>query len=129
MVEAKEPNLAKNVLGEPLVSCSNKPMTGFFRDGCCNTCAEDMGMHTICSQVDATFLQFSQSRGNDLSTPRPEFEFPGLKPGNRWCLCLPRWLEALKAGCAPPVYLDGTHSSVLQYVQLDVLKQYAVQDN
>jgi uncharacterized protein (DUF2237 family) len=100
---------ARNVLGEPLGSCSMDPVTGFFRNGCCETGPEDVGMHTVCAVMTAEFLEFSELVGNDLSTPRPEFGFPGLQPGDRWCLCAPRWKEALDAGVAPPVVLEATH--------------------
>ena len=114
-----------NVLGERLAPCSQDPVTGFFRDGCCNTSAEDRGSHTVCVLLTAEFLDFSRSRGNDLSTPRPEFGFPGLKAGDRWCLCAARWREAMRAGCAPRVVLEATHEAVLQYVSLDELRTHA----
>jgi uncharacterized protein len=117
---------AENVIGGQLETCCTSPMTGFYRDGCCNTGAGDMGAHVVCAQVDAAFLSFSKSRGNDLSTPVPAFNFPGLKPGDRWCLCAPRWKEALDAGVAPPVMLSATHASALEYVSLDELKQHAL---
>jgi uncharacterized protein (DUF2237 family) len=116
----------RNVLGERLEVCSLKPMTGFFRDGCCDTSAEDFGSHTVCVVMTAQFLEFSKSRGNDLSTPREEFGFPGLKPGDRWCLCAPRWTEALKAGQAPRVALRATHAGALEHCTLADLKRYAV---
>lgn len=115
-----------NVLGEPLKPCSEAPMTGFFRDGCCNTGAEDRGLHVVCVVTTAEFLAFSKSRGNDLSTPEPEFGFPGLKPGDRWCLCAARWQEALEADAAPRVVLSATHAAALQVVALDDLKRYAI---
>jgi len=117
---------AKNVLGEPLQSCSENPITGWFRDGCCHTGPGDMGMHVICCQVDAAFLDFSKGAGNDLSTPRPEFNFPGLKPGDRWCVCASRWKEAYDAGVAPGVVLESTHMSALEYATLEELQEYAV---
>jgi uncharacterized protein (DUF2237 family) len=117
---------AKNVLGTPLKSCSTNPMTGFFRTGCCDTGAEDIGLHLVCARVTAPFLAFSRSRGNDLSTPNPMFGFPGLKPGDQWCLCAERWKEALDAGTAPPVVLEATHISALEFVDLDDLKRHAV---
>ena len=117
---------AKNVLGRELKPCSTEPMTGFFRNGCCETSHEDMGMHTVCAVMTAEFLAFSKAAGNDLSTPRPEFGFPGLKPGDRWCLCAPRWKEALDAGAAPKVVLDCTHEETLAIVPLGILKDYAV---
>jgi uncharacterized protein (DUF2237 family) len=115
-----------NVLGEPLKPCSEAPMTGFFRDGCCNTGAEDVGLHVVCVVTTAEFLAFSRSRGNDLSTPIPEYGFPGLKPGDRWCLCAARWQEALEAGVAPRVVLAATHAAALQVVSLDDLKRHAI---
>jgi len=115
-----------NVLGEPLLSCSEEPMTGFFRDGCCNTSSEDLGRHVVCVRVTAEFLEFSRSRGNDLSTPNLEFGFPGLKPGDQWCLCAARWLEALEAGAAPHVVLQSTHAAALRIIQLRDLKKYAI---
>ena len=116
----------RNVLGEPLEICSIKPMTGFFRDGCCNTAREDVGSHTVCAVMTAAFLEFSKSRGNDLSTPMPEFGFPGLKPGDRWCLCAPRWQEALAAGQAPRVVLRATHEGALSHCSFNDLKRFAV---
>lgn len=116
-----------NVLGEKLQPCSRDPVTGFFRDGCCNTSDQDQGSHTVCAVLTAEFLEFSQSRGNDLSTPRPEFGFPGLNPGDHWCLCAPRWREALRAGCAPRVRLEATHEAALEYVSLDELRAHADQ--
>ena len=117
--------LSRNVLGGPLVPCSYDPLTGFYRDGCCETDADDHGTHVVCARVTAAFLQFSRENGNDLSTPHPQWRFAGLKPGDRWCLCVQRWLEALRAGVAPPVVLDSTHAAALQYVSLDVLLQHA----
>jgi uncharacterized protein len=116
----------RNVLGERLEICSISPMTGFFRDGCCDTSLEDVGSHTVCVLMTAAFLEFSKSRGNDLSTPVPEFGFPGLKPGDRWCLCAPRWQEALEAGNAPRVVLRATHECALNYCSLADLKRFAV---
>jgi uncharacterized protein (DUF2237 family) len=115
-----------NVLGEPLAPCSEEPLTGFFRDGCCNTAPEDLGLHVVCVQVSAEFLEFSQQRGNDLITPIPEFSFPGLKPGDQWCLCAARWQEALNAGVAPRVRLAATHAAALKVVKLADLKKYAL---
>ncbi|MBL8630445.1 MAG: DUF2237 domain-containing protein, partial [Rhodospirillaceae bacterium] len=106
---------SKNVLGGPLAECSMTPRTGFFRDGCCNTNAQDVGSHTVCVVMTAEFLAFSKSRGNDLSTPMPEYGFAGLKPGNRWCLCAPRWQEALEANAAPKVVLAATHEGALEH--------------
>jgi uncharacterized protein (DUF2237 family) len=117
--------MARNVLGGPLRVCSMDPRTGFYRDGCCNTGPEDRGQHTICVRLTAAFLAFSQQVGNDLSTPRPDWGFPGLRPGDRWCLCALRWKQALEAGIAPPVSLEGTHEAMLDVVPLEVLLQYA----
>jgi uncharacterized protein (DUF2237 family) len=117
---------ARNVLGEQLDICSISPMTGFFRNGCCDTSEEDIGSHTVCVLMTAGFLEFSKSRGNDLSTPMPEFGFPGLKPGDRWCLCAPRWQEAFEAGQAPRVVLRATHEGALAYCTLADLKRFAV---
>jgi uncharacterized protein (DUF2237 family) len=119
-------NAARNVLGEPLEICSLKPITGFFRDGCCNTGRDDFGSHTVCAVMTAAFLDFSKSRGNDLSTPMPQLGFPGLKPGERWCLCAPRWQEAFEAGQAPRVVLRATHQGALDYCALADLKRHAV---
>ncbi len=115
-----------NVYDEVLESCCEHPVTGFFRDGCCNTADEDYGMHTVCVEVTDEFLQFSQRMGNDLSTPHPEFNFPGLQAGDRWCLCASRWLQAHQAGCAPRVHIRSTHKRTLEIVDLKLLKQYAV---
>lgn len=117
---------ARNVLGEKLELCSISPMTGFYRDGCCETGEEDIGSHTVCVVMTAEFLAFSKSRGNDLSTPIPEFGFPGLQPGDRWCLCAPRWQEALEAGQAPRVVLRATHEGALDHCALADLKRLAV---
>jgi uncharacterized protein (DUF2237 family) len=115
-----------NVLGEPLVPCSEEPLTGFFRDGCCNTAPEDIGLHVVCIRATTEFLEFSRSRGNDLSTPRPELGFAGVKPGDQWCLCAARWKEALQAGAAPRVVLQATHAAALRVVKLADLKKYAL---
>src|SRR4249920_558264 len=112
------PNTSRNVLGDRLEICSISPMTGFFRDGCCDTGREDIGSHTVCVVMTSAFLEFSKSRGNDLSTPLPEFGFPGLKPGDRWCLCAARWQEALDANQAPRVVLSPTHEKTLEVVEL-----------
>ena len=117
---------ARNVLGGELETCCTSPMTGFYRDGTCNTGGGDFGAHVVCAQVTQEFLAFSKSRGNDLSTPVPAFDFPGLKPGDRWCLCASRWKEAMDAGVAPPVVLSATHASAVEYVCLAELKQYAI---
>ena len=118
---------AKNVLGGDLTSCSTSPLTGFYRDGCCNTGASDMGLHLVCAEMTAEFLEFSVERGNDLVTPMPLHQFPGLKPGDRWCLCIQRWQEALEAGVAPPVHLEATHISSLEFVTLEDLQSHAVE--
>jgi uncharacterized protein (DUF2237 family) len=120
---------SENVFGEALESCSEEPLTGFFRDGCCNTSEHDAGSHTVCVRVTREFLEFSRFRGNDLSTPRPEFSFPGLKPGDRWCLCAERWLEAHAAGMAPRVFLRSTHKRALEVVPLQVMREYAADLN
>ena len=114
-----------NVLGTALRSCSTDPVTGFFRDGACRTCEEDEGSHTVCAEMSAGFLAFSKQRGNDLSTPMPEYGFPGLQPGDRWCVCAGRWLEAERAGCAPPVSLMATDAGALQIIPLEILKRHA----
>ena len=116
----------RNVLGELLEPCSLSPMTGFFRDGCCNTGPEDLGVHTVCCEVTAEFLAFSRARGNDLSTPRPEFGFKGLVPGDRWCLCAARWQEAHLAGKAPRVVIRATHERTLEICELADLKRLAL---
>ena len=113
-----------NVLGQPLVPCSYDPLTGYFRDGCCKTDATDTGSHLICARVTAEFLTFSQERGNDLSTPRPDYRFTGLKAGDRWCLCATRWAEALAAGVAPPVVMESTHAGALRFVTLEQLEKH-----
>ena len=115
-----------NVFGEPLLTCGTRPMTGWFRNGCCETDADDFGSHTVCVAVTAGCLAYSQSRGNDLSTPQPESGFPGLKPGDRWCLCAARWLEAHQAGVAPRVYLRATHRRALEIIDLADLKANAL---
>jgi hypothetical protein len=114
------------VLGGPLGECGSKPLTGFYRDGCCNTGRDDHGVHSVCALMTKEFLEFSLARGNDLSTPMPDFGFPGLKPGDRWCLCAARWREALKADCAPRVVLNSTHERTLDYVSLEDLKKHAI---
>jgi len=117
---------AQNVLGEPLQACSTDPMTGFYRDGCCHTGPEDMGVHVVCAEMTEAFLAFTKAQGNDLSTPRPSLNFPGLTPGDRWCLCAARWKEAWEADVAPPVVLASTHENALQIIELDALKAHAV---
>lgn len=116
---------ATNVLGTKLETCCTSPMTGYYRDGKCNTGGGDLGAHIVCAQLTEEFLQFTKSNGNDLSTPVPEFQFPGLKPGDCWCLCASRWKEAMDAGCAQPVVLTATHALTLEYVSLGELKQHA----
>ena len=126
MKDRREAQSALNVLGGPLAPCSLDPLTGFYRDGCCNTGAEDLGLHTVCCVMTPEFLAFSKKAGNDLSTPLPQYGFAGLRPGDRWCLCASRWKEALDAGAAPQVVLEATHVVTLQVVSLDDLKKYAV---
>ena len=116
---------ARNVLGGELMPCAMDPVTGFYRNGCCETGPEDLGLHTVCAVMTRDFLAFSKSMGNDLSTPRPEYGFSGLQPGDRWCLCAPRWKEALDAGMAPQVVLESTHEETLAIVPLGVLKDHA----
>lgn len=117
---------AKNVLGSELQVCSLSPRTGFYRDGCCNTGASDMGLHLVCAEMTEEFLEFSRERGNDLITPNPMFDFPGLEPGDRWCVCVQRWQEALHANAAPPVVLESTHISALEFVSLEELQAHAI---
>lgn len=121
--------VATNVLGGPLQCCCTDPMTGFYRDGLCRTGAGDMGAHVVCAEMTPEFLEFTKARGNDLSTPVPIYQFPGLKPGDRWCLCASRWKEAMDAGMAPNVALEATHASALEYVSLSELKAYATEDS
>lgn len=118
---------ARNVLGGPLAVCCIKPMTGFFRTGCCETSREDAGSHTVCALLTKEFLEYSKDMGNDLTTPAPAFGFPGLKPGDRWCLCVARWKEALDAGVAPQVILAATHEAALRVVTLDELRGHALE--
>ncbi len=118
-----------NVLGEPLVPCGEDPVTGFFRDGYCNTCDDDTGSHTVCIEASQEFLEFSRFRGNDLSTPAPKHGFPGLKPGDTWCVCAARWLEAHQHGRAPRVYVTRTHQRALEIVPMELLREYAVDLN
>ena len=117
---------AKNVLGGELATCGEAPLTGFYRDGCCNTGPNDFGLHIVCAQVTEEFLEFSASRGNDLRAPNPMTDFPGLKPGDRWCLCVERWKEARDAGVAPPLDLSATHISTLEFVDEAELRSYAI---
>ncbi len=118
-----------NVLGEPLQPCSMNPLTGFYRDGCCKTGEDDRGKHIVCARMTQDFLNYTKSRGNDLSTAIPQFGFPGLKPGDQWCLCASRWKEALDAGMAPPVRLRATHEATLEIVSLDELQHHALPDD
>ena len=120
-----EGGVQRNVLGGPLGVCSEQPVTGFYRTGCCDTGPDDLGRHTVCIVASEDFLAFSKARGNDLSTPRPEFDFPGVLPGQRWCLCAARWKEALKAGMAPKVVLNATNEATLDLVSLEELKRHA----
>lgn len=113
--------MASNVFGEDLMVCSSEPMTGYYRNGCCETGADDLGTHTVCAVMSDEFLQFSFKKGNDLITPRPEWSFPGLKVGDRWCLCASRWMEAYRAGCAPKVILEACNEKTLQYISLEEL--------
>lgn len=116
----------KNVFGEPMALCCDDPVTGFYRNGFCQTGAQDFGTHVVCAEVTDEFLEFSKTRGNDLITPHPEFNFPGLKAGDKWCLCALRWTEALEAGVAPPLHLDATHERMLEFAPLDVLQKHDV---
>ncbi|MEO0815028.1 MAG: DUF2237 domain-containing protein [Myxococcota bacterium] len=116
----------RNVFGGELESCCTNPMTGWFRDGCCNTDERDRGLHVVCAEMTDEFLQFSKEQGNDLSTPRPEFNFPGLKAGDKWCLCAARWQEAFEAGAAPQVILEATHEKALEVCDLDDLRAFAI---
>ena len=118
--------MGKNVFGDDLITCGTNPMTGFYRDGCCETGPDDMGTHTVCASVTQDFLEFTAKQGNDLSTPRPAFGFQGLKPGDRWCLCATRWREAYEAGHAPNVVLEATEEKTLNYIPMEVLSQYAI---
>lgn len=118
-----------SVLGEPLDMCGDMPMTGFYRDSYCNTCDEDVGSHTVCVETSKLFLDYSKAKGNDLSTPAPQFGFAGLSPGDSWCLCAARWLEAYNDGAAPRVFLSRTHKRALEIIPLEILKQYATDLN
>ena len=120
---------ARNVLGGALITCSRNPLTGFFRDGCCNTGPNDVGSHTVCAVMTDAFLSFSRAAGNDLSSPVPEYGFPGLKPGDQWCLCAPRWQQAFESGKAPKVILRATHEGALEHIELADLKRFAVDLN
>jgi uncharacterized protein (DUF2237 family) len=117
--------MARNVLGTDLEPCGFDPLTGFYRDGCCETGAEDVGVHVVCAEMTAGFLEFSAAAGNDLSTPRPEYGFAGLEPGDRWCLCASRWQEAFEAGAAPPVHLAATHASASEWCSVEALRAHA----
>ncbi len=119
----------RNVFGEPIQPCGYDPRTGFYRDGCCHVGPDDVGVHAVCVEVTSEFLAFSRDRGNDLATPRPEFGFPGLRPGDRWCLCAARWKEALEAGAAPRLVLRATHEAALEYADLADLKRHAIDLN
>jgi uncharacterized protein (DUF2237 family) len=118
--------MAKNVFGEELISCSTAPMTGYYRNGCCETGEDDLGTHTVCAVMTREFLEFSLSRGNDLITPRPEYVFPGLRAGDKWCLCASRWVEAYRSGLAPQVVLEATHEKTLQFIPLEELVKFAI---
>jgi uncharacterized protein (DUF2237 family) len=126
LMDAPMSDEQRNVFGEPITACSLNPTTGFYRTGCCETGPDDVGVHTVCVEVTREFLDFSKSRGNDLSTPRPELGFPGLNPGDRWCLCAARWQEALQATAAPRVVLTATHEATLRIVRLADLKRHAL---
>lgn len=119
------PDSSKNVLGSKLSSCSETPLTGFYRNGCCDSGEEDAGKHTVCAVMTREFLDFTRAQGNDLCTPAPWFGFPGLNPGDRWCVCVERWKEAMLAGCAPPVVLEATHANALETVTLEELLRHA----
>ena len=121
--------MANNIFGQPLITCSSSPMTGFFRSGCCETDEMDQGTHTVCAVMTSEFLEFTKSIGNDLSTPRPEYDFPGLKPGDRWCLCASRWMEAYHAGVAPRIVPGATHEKTLDYIDLSEIINYFTKDN
>lgn len=118
--------MALNVLGENLIPCSTDPMTGFFRTGTCDTCSDDLGQHTVCALMNDEFLQFSKERGNDLSTPIPAFQFPGLKEGDKWCICMNRWIEAYEHDKAPKIDLAATHISVTEFIDKDVLEKFSL---
>ena len=128
-MEAPITKRAINVFGEPLETCGELPITGFYRDGCCNTGDEDVGSHTVCILATTEFLEYSRFKGNDLTTPRPEFNFPGLKGGDTWCLCAARWLEAYNDGMAPKIYLRRTHLQALDIVALKLLREHAIDLN
>jgi uncharacterized protein (DUF2237 family) len=119
----------KNIFGEPLMQCSVNPKTGYFRDGCCNTDETDIEEHTVCIVATEEFLTFSRLVGNDLSTPVPEYSFPGVKPGDKWCLCAQRWLEALHYNCAPPIVMEATNETLLTHVSMEIVLKYAFREN
>jgi uncharacterized protein (DUF2237 family) len=127
LIQPAQPTQPRNVLGGPLAGCCSDPLTGFYRNGRCETGPDDLGVHTVCAQVTEDFLSYTASRGNDLSTPHPGF--PGLKPGDRWCLCAARWLEAQQAGAAPPVMLRATHEATLKLIPLELLERYAADES
>ena len=118
--------MANNVYGKPLMSCCTSPMTGYFRDGFCRTMPQDTGTHVVCAEVTAEFLEFTKLQGNDLTRPIPQWQFPGLQPGDKWCLCISRWLEAHKAGVAPKIDLNATHEKALEFTTIDVLEAYTL---
>lgn len=118
--------MANNVFGEPLIECSHMPKTGYYRNGCCETGPDDLGTHTVCAVMTDEFLTFSYNKGNDLISPRPEYAFPGLKPGDKWCLCAGRWMEAYRAGVPPKVILEATHEKTLEYITLEELVKHAL---
>ncbi|MFQ3340974.1 MAG: hypothetical protein ACI9TK_000629 [Flavobacteriaceae bacterium] len=118
--------MEKNIFGTPLISCCTSPITGYFRDGFCRTISEDTGTHTVCAQVTQVFLDYSAAQGNDLMTPIPQWQFLGLKPGDSWCLCISRWLQAEKVGKAPPIFLEATHEKTLDYASLELLQKYTI---
>lgn len=129
MTDIEEDFPSLNVWGEPLIPCSLQPLTGFFRDGCCNTHIEDGGSHTVCAKMTQEFLEYSRFKGNDLSTPHPESGFPGLKPGDYWCLCAPRWWQAYQQGMAPHVRLQACHQQALKWIPIEILRQFALDLN
>lgn len=127
MAEGKEMSNSKNVLGTALESCCTSPMTGFYRDGMCQTGPQDRGVHVVCAELTEAFLSYTKAQGNDLSTPQPLYNFPGLNPGDKWCLCAARWKEAMEDGVAPPVVLASTHEAALKYVSLETLQAHAAE--
>ena len=129
MTTTEKKVFAKNVLGTDLKSCCTDPMTGYYRNGSCDTDHGDYGVHVVCAKMTKEFLNFTLCNGNDLCTPRPEYRFPGLKPGDKWCLCATRWRDAMKAGVAPPIILESTHAKALEFMTLEEMKKYAVESN